>query len=255
MSKTIRVGIIEDQPLFLDGVIDAFHAQPDIAIVGCAAVIGDAIRLIQDNQPDVVIVGVSLPVDRFEALDVIVSKYPSVRILVLSDSADEERICNAIAEGLSGYLPRSTSGPELIDAVRTLDQGIGCVSPTLASRLLMHANNDSSNKMKPKDRLKTLAPRELQIVSMLAVGLSNKEIGVELDINEGTVKYYVTSILGKLQVRNRVEAALLASSQGLVWRAADETRPQFDAAPSGKLTRSVSAGDLSWLQRNDSRKN
>jgi DNA-binding NarL/FixJ family response regulator len=175
MSKTIRVGIIEDQPLFLDGVIDAFHAQPDIAIVGCAAVIGDAIRLIQDNQPDVVIVGVSLPIDRFEALDVIVSKYPSVRILVLSDSSDEERICNAIAEGLSGYLPRSTSAPELISAVRALDQGIGCVSPTLAIRLLMHANNDSSNKMKPKDRLKTLAPRELQIASMLAVGLSNRD--------------------------------------------------------------------------------
>jgi two-component system, NarL family, nitrate/nitrite response regulator NarL len=255
MSKTIRIGIIEDQPLFLDGMIDAFTTQPDIAIVAHAARIGDAIQLLQENQPDVVIVGVSLPIDRFEALDVIVSKYPSVRMLVLSDNSDEERICDAISGGLSGYLPRSTSGPELIDAVRTLDQGIGCVSPTLASRLLMRANNDSSGMMKPKDRFKALAPRERQIVSMLAVGLSNREIGVELDINEGTVKYYVTSILGKLQVRNRVEAALLARSQGVVWRAGDEIPPQFDAAPPGKLARSESAGDLSWLQRSDSRKN
>ncbi len=225
MSKTIRICIIEDQPLFLDGMIDAFTTQPDIAIVAHATRIGEAIQLIQENQPDVVIVGVSLPVDRFEALDVIVSMYPTVRVLVLSDSSDEERICDAIAGGLSGYLPRTTSSPELIGAVRALDQGIGCVSPTLASRLLMHANNDSSSMMKPKDRLKALAPRERQIVSMLAVGLSNREIGVELDINEGTVKYYVSSILDKLQVHNRVEAALFARSQGVVWQARTEITP------------------------------
>ena len=254
MSKTIRVGIIEDQPLYLDGMIDAFATQPDIAIVAHAARIGDAIQLIQENQPDVVIVGVSLPIDRFEALDVILSKYPSVRILVLSDSSDEERICDAISGGLSGYLPRSTGGPELIDAVRALAQGIGCVSPTLASRLLMRANNDSPRTMKPIDRLKALAPRERQIVSMLALGLSNREIGVELDINEGTVKYYVTSILDKLQVRNRVEAALFARSQGVVWQSGSEIPPQFDAAPPGKATRSESVADLSCLQRSDLRK-
>lgn len=226
-----------------------------MAVVGHAALIGDAIQLIEETQPDVVIVGVSLPVDRFEALDVIVSKYPSVRILVLSDSSDEERICDAIAEGLSGYLPRSTSGPELLDAVRALDQGIGCVSPTLAGRLLMRANKGSSSMTKPKDRLKALAPRERQIVSMLAVGLSNREIGVELDLNEGTVKYYVTSILGKLQVRNRVEAALFARSQGVVWQARAEIPPQFDTVLPNKLTRRASVGDLSWLQRTDLRKN
>jgi len=230
MSKTIRVGIIEDQPLFLDGVIDAFESQRDITIVGHAPLIGDAIHLIQENQPDVVIIGVSLPGDRFEALDAIISKYPSVRVLVLSDSSDEERICDAIAAGLSGILPRSASGPELINAVQALNHGVGCVSPTLASRLLMRANKDNCSMTKPKDRLATLAPRERQIVSMLAVGLSNREIGAELDINEGTVKYYVTNILAKLQLRNRVEAALFARSQGAIWQGKTETPPACDVA-------------------------
>jgi two-component system, NarL family, nitrate/nitrite response regulator NarL len=255
MSKTIRVGIIDDQPLFLDGVIDALKAQSDIEVLGHAASIGDAIQLIQENELDVIVVGVSLPDDRFEALDAIVSKYPAVRILVLSDSSDEERICDAIAAGLSGYLPRSTSGPELVNAVRSLDQGIGCVSPTLAGRLLMRASQGGSGMTKPRDRLKSLAPREKQIISMLAVGLSNREIGNKLDVNEGTVKYYVTSILGKLQVRNRVEAALFARSQGLVWQASDETALQFEPPIPGKPTGSEPASDRNWLHCVDLSKN
>lgn len=232
MPKIIRVGIIDDQPLFLNGVIDALMAQSDMEVVGHVASLGDAIQLIQENEPDVIVVGVSLPDDRFESLDAVVTKYPTVRILVLSDSSDEERICDAIARGLSGYLPRGTSGPELVDAVRALNQGIGCISPTLAGRLLMYANQGGSSMTRPRDRLRTLTPREKQIISMLAVGFSNREIGNKLDLNEGTVKYYMTSILGKLQVRNRVEAALFARYQGVVWQASDETTPQFDTTPS-----------------------
>ena len=248
MSKSIGVGIIDDQPLFLDGMIDALRAQSDISVLGHAASIGDASRLIQEKELDVIIIGVSLPNDRFETLDAIVSKYPAIRILILSDSTDEERICDAIAAGLSGYLPRSTGGSELVNAVRALNQGIGCISPTLAGRLLMRASQTGSGTTKTKDRLKSLAPREKQIISMLAVGLSNREIGNKLDLNEGTVKYYVTSILGKLQVRNRVEAALFARSQGLVWQASDETTLQFEPPLQGKLNGSESGGDRNWLQ-------
>jgi DNA-binding NarL/FixJ family response regulator len=249
MSKIIRVGIIEDQPLFLDGVVDAFKARSDMAVVGHAGSIRDAFHLIQTTGPDVIIVGVSLPDDRFEALDMVVSKHPAVRILLLSDSSDEDRICNAIAVGVSGYLPRSASGPELIDAVRALDEGIGCISPTLAGRLLMRARQGGSCITKPGDRLKALAPREKQIVSMLALGFSNREIGSKLDLNEGTVKYYVTSILGKLQVRNRVEAALLARSQGLVWQASHEMVPQFDTNVPGTIGGGGIAEDTRWFRR------
>jgi DNA-binding NarL/FixJ family response regulator len=235
MSKIIRAGVIDDQPLFLDGVVDVLKAQPDMEVVGRAGPIGDAIQLTQENDLDVIIVGVTLLDDRIEALDAIVLRYPSVRILVLSDSSDDELIGDVIARGISGYLQRSTSGSELVDAVRALKQGIGCVSPTLAGRLLMRAHESRSGPRKSADRFATLTSREKQIISMLAVGLNNKEIGDKLEINEGTVKYYVTSVLRKLQVRNRVEAALLARSQGVVWQANDNRTPQFDTTSPGKI--------------------
>jgi DNA-binding NarL/FixJ family response regulator len=236
MPKIIRVGVIDDQPLFLDGVVDVLKAQSNMEVVGRAGPIRDAVQLTQENDLDVIIVGVTLLDDRIEAFDAIVSQYPLVRILVLSDSSDDERIGEAIARGISGYLPRSTSGSELVDAVRALNQGIGCVSPTLAGRLLMLAHQGSSNIINPEDRFITLTPREKQIVSMLAVGFNNKEIGNKLGINEGTVKYYVTGVLSKLRVRNRVEAALLARTHGIVWQASDDATPQFDTTPHRKIT-------------------
>ena len=119
----------------------------------------------------------------------------------------------------------------------------------------MRASQGSSGMKKPRDRLKSLAPREKQIISMLAVGLSNREIGNKLDLNEGTVKYYVTSILGKLQVRNRVEAALFARSQGLVWQASDETALQFEPPIPGKPAGNEPASDRNWLHCVDLSKN
>jgi DNA-binding NarL/FixJ family response regulator len=225
MSNIIRVGVIDDQPLFLDGVVDVLKAQSNMEVSGRSGPVGDALQLTQENDLDVVIVGVTQLDDHIEALDALLSHYPLVRVLVLSDSSDNERIGDAIARGISGYLPRSTSGPELVDAVRALHQGVGCISPTLAGRLLMRAYQGSSSIRKPEDRLMTLTPRERQIIAMLTVGFTNREIGNKLDINEGTVKYYVTGVLSKLQVRNRVEAALLARSHGVVWQANDDLNP------------------------------
>lgn len=236
MSKLIRVGVIDDQPLFLDGVVDVLKAQPDMEVVGRAGPIGDAIQLAQEKDLDVLIIGVTTLDGRIEAVDEIASQYPTVRILVLSDSSDDERIGDTIARGLSGYLLRSISGSELVNAVRALRQGIGCVSPTLAGRLLMSAHQRRSGIRQSEDRFTTLTSRERQIISMLAVGFNNKEIGDKLEINEGTVKYYVTSILRKLHVRNRVEAALLARSQGVVWQASNDRSAPFDTAPPQTFT-------------------
>jgi DNA-binding NarL/FixJ family response regulator len=186
-------------------------------IVGHGASKRDAMRIAQECAPDVTVIGMSLPDDGLEAFDAIVSSYPRTKILLLSDMTDEDRICDAITRGLHGYLPKGTGGTGLIDAVRALDQGIGCISPTLAPKLLMHRQAVPST-IRSRDRLKALTPREQQILSMLTGGLSNKQIGDKLDLSEGTVKYYVTSIMNKIQVRNRVEAALFARSQGVMHR-------------------------------------
>ena len=100
----------------------------------------------------------------------------------------------------------------------------------------MRAYQGGSSIRKPEDRFMTLTPRERQIIAMLAVGFTNREIGNKLDINEGTVKYYVTGVLSKLQVRNRVEAALLARSHGVVWQANDDLNPQLETNSVSKAT-------------------
>jgi DNA-binding NarL/FixJ family response regulator len=221
MLKKIRVGIVDDQPLFRDGVGHTLDTQLDMEVVGQGASKSDAMRITQERAPDLIVIGMSLPDDGLEVFDELVASYPMIKILLLSDMSDEDRICDAIMRGLHGYLPKSTSGGGLVDAVRALDQGIGCISPTLAPRLLIHKQNAPS-MIKPKDRLGTLTPRERQILSMLTGGLSNRQIGDKLDLSEGTIKYYVTSVMQKIQVRNRVEAALFARSHGVVHRDSDE---------------------------------
>ncbi|QRM31581.1 response regulator transcription factor [Microvirga sp. VF16] len=220
MLKTIRVSIVDDQPLFRDGVIHTLKTQLDMEVVGQGASKRDAMRIAQESTPDVIIIGMSLPDDGLETFDAIMTSYPLAKVLLLSDMSDEDRICEAITRGLHGYLPKSTGGAGLVDAVRALDQGIGCISPTLAPKLLMYKQT-APNTSKPRDRLKTLTPRERQILSMLT-GLSNRQIGDKLELSEGTVKYYVTSIMNKIQVRNRVEAALFARSQGVTHQGCDE---------------------------------
>jgi|UPI0006884364 DNA-binding NarL/FixJ family response regulator len=221
MLKMIRVGIVDDQPLFRDGVAHSLDVQSDMEVVGQGASKRDAMRIAQESAPDLIVIGMSLPDDGLEVFDTLMASYPLIKILLLSDMSDENRICDAIMRGLHGYLPKCTNGGGLIDAVRALDQGIGCISPTLAPKLIMYKQNALSI-VRPKDRLRSLTPREQQILSMLTGGLSNRQIGDRLDLTEGTVKYYVTSIMHKIQVRNRVEAALFARSQGVVYQGTDE---------------------------------
>jgi DNA-binding NarL/FixJ family response regulator len=215
--KKIRVSIVDDQPLFQDGIVHTLDTQLDIEIVGQGASKKDAMLIAQESAPDLIVIGMSEPNDGLEIFDALVVSYPLIKILLLSDMSDEDRICDAIMRGLHGYLPKSTIGSGVVDAVRALDQGIGCISPTLAPRLLMHKQN-APGMIKPRDRLSILTPRERQILSMLACGLSNRQIGNKLDLSEGTIKYYVTSVMQKIRVRNRVEAALFARSQGVTYQ-------------------------------------
>jgi len=215
MLKSVRVGIVDDQPLFLDGIVHVLKMQSDMELAGRAASTREALRVAQELAPDVVIVGMILPDDGFEVFEALLANYPLINVLLLSDTSDEDRICNAISRGLLGYLPKGVRGQELVEAVRALGQGVGCISPTLAPKLFLH-KQASSSVAKPKGPLEALTRRERQILCMVTGGLSNRHIGERLKLSEGTVKYYVTSIMNKLKVRNRVEAALLARSEGVI---------------------------------------
>jgi two-component system nitrate/nitrite response regulator NarL len=213
MTKKIRVGVMDQHPLFRDGVIFTLEAQPDMEVIGQGASVRDAVRIAQESKPDVIVLDISMPGCGMDALEAITQQHALVRILILSVVADEEQVCAALKRGTCGYLLKGTSGSELVQAVRMLDQGESYVSPSLGAKLLMRSGLNSAGAAKPADRFSHLTPREDQILSILGKGRSNKEIGNKLDLSEKTVKHHITNILQKLQVRNRVEAALLASDR------------------------------------------
>lgn len=146
------------------------------------------------------------------AVESILQRHPSVSILVLADKADEEHVYKALKRGVRGYLLKGTSGMELVQTVRVLYQGQSFISPSLAAKLLMRAGPGAMSEARGSGQLPHLTAREQQILSILVQGRSNKEIGNKLELSEKTIKHHLTNILQKLRVRNRVEAALLASN-------------------------------------------
>jgi DNA-binding NarL/FixJ family response regulator len=213
MDNKIRVGVVDDHPLYRDGVVFTLAAQPDIEIVGQGASAADAVRIAQDHKPDVLVLDMTMPGGGLSAIEAIAQGYPSVRTLMLTVVADEDQVCTALKQGAGGYLLKGTSGPELVQTVRLISQGENYVSPNLAAKLLMRSGSGPAREEKRPDRFSGLTPREEQILSILVEGRSNKEIGNKLDLSEKTIKHHLTNILQKLQVRNRVEAALLASDR------------------------------------------
>jgi DNA-binding NarL/FixJ family response regulator len=213
MDNKIRVGVVDDHPLYRDGVVFTLAAQSDITVVGQGASAADAVRIAHEQQPDVLVLDMSMPGGGLNAIETIALRNPSVKTLMLTVVADEDQVCTALKQGAGGYLLKGTSGPELVQTVRLISQGENYVSPSLAAKLLMRSGSGPAREEKRPDRFSGLTPREEQILSILVEGHSNKEIGNKLDLSEKTIKHHLTNILQKLQVRNRVEAALLASDR------------------------------------------
>ena len=210
MTK-IQVGVIDKHPLFRAGVIRALAAQPDMKVVGQGASAVDAIHLARESKPDVIVVDGSMSDCDLDAFEAIMRVNPRIRILILTGAGDEDQVRAAFDRGAHGYMAKDSTGAELVQAVRALNHCERYVSPRLAAKLFMSAGQSHPGAAKPTDGLPHLTPREEQILSILSNGRSNKEIGNKLDLSEKTVKHHVTNILQKLKVRNRVEAALVAS--------------------------------------------
>jgi two-component system, NarL family, nitrate/nitrite response regulator NarL len=207
--NTIRVAIVDDHPIFRDGVIHALRAAPDINVVGVGGSAADAIAIGRELKPDVLVLDMDMPGGGTAAVDALASEVPAVRVLMLTVVANEERVCEAIQKGARGYLLKGVGGAELVHAVRLVHAGECYVTPTLATHLMAHLGK-ASNGTNLSDRLAVLSVREGEVVSLIAQGCSNKEIAIKLELSEKTVKHYVTSLLQKLGVRNRVAAALIA---------------------------------------------
>ena len=209
-STAIRLVLADDHPIYRDGVARILQEAGGFDVVGQAQDGEEAVHLCDLLKPDLILLDISMPkAGGIGALTRIMQMEKPPLVAMLTASEDESDLMQVLKLGAAGYILKGIGGSELIDLVRDLAAGRSYVSPGLAGRILV-AMRGSPAGAKPPNPLADLSRREEDILRFVAQGLSNKEVGVHLDIQEKTVKHYMTSILQKLHVRNRVEAAMLA---------------------------------------------
>ena len=208
-SDKVRVAIIDDHPLFRDGVVATLNADKTLEVVGQGATAEQAVQISQDILPDVLLLDISIPGGGIEAMREIARLCPYVKVVMLTASENEKHVSDALEAGARGYILKGVGAQELIRTVHAVNQGDSYVTPQLAARLLSMMKSPQAAPASGND-LPALTRREEQILDSVAVGKTNKEIARILNISEKTVKHYMTNIMHKLQVRNRVEAALIA---------------------------------------------
>ncbi len=209
MSDAIRIVLVDDHALFREGVAAILQSEADLEVIGQGANADEAVRLAGELMPDLMLLDIDMPGNGLQAARQIAESYPVIRIVMLTVSESEENLLAAMKAGAKAYILKGVAGRELLRIVRLVLAGESYVPPALAASLLTDLGKPRGMK-RTADARDELTPREVEILELLAKGMSNKEIGEKLFLSEKTVKHYVTNLLQKLQVHNRVEAALLA---------------------------------------------
>lgn len=210
---TIRIVVADDHPIFREGLARSLSDSKAVAVVGQAADAPGAIELVLRTKPDVVLLDISMPGGGLTALREIASQMPEAVVAMLTVSEEDTDIVEALKAGAKGYILKGIGARELLDVVTDLAAGRSYLSPSLAMKVLEAMRAPA--EVPKESPLDTLTPREEDILRLVSEGLSNKEVARRLDLQEKTVKHYMTSILQKLHARNRVEAALIARDH---WR-------------------------------------
>lgn len=217
IDPAIRVLLADPHALFRRGVRLVLEDEADIEVVGETGDGLDAVERIVDLMPDLVLIDVGMPgVSGIEATRQVRALVPSVKVAILTVSERDEDLFAAVRAGATGYLLKEVSIEELPEAVRAVARGHSLISPTMASRLLTEFNVLSRRVEEERGNVPRLSDRELEVLRLVARGLSNREIATELVIAENTVKNHVRNILEKLQLRSRMEAAMYAVREKLV---------------------------------------
>ena len=209
MTEITQIAIVDDHPLFREGVVNILSREPDFDVVGDGVTADDAVRLAASHLPDLLLLDINIPGGGLNVIEKIAAACPVTRIVMLTASEDEDDVVKALKAGARAYILKGVSGRELVEIMRGVLAGEAYVTPALAARLLSDMTGPAPGTSSPSP-FAELTERERQILELVADGLSNKEIGLKLFLSEKTVKHHMTNILQKLQVRNRVEAALLA---------------------------------------------
>jgi DNA-binding NarL/FixJ family response regulator len=211
-----RVLICDDQWIVCEGLEAIIETDPDLKVVGIAHDGTEALDLVAALEPDVVLMDLRMPgMNGIQATRAITAAHPQVRVLVLTTYGADEWVFDAIRSGADGYLLKGTPRHVLLDAIKGTAAGQTHVDPAVAGSLFKQVTQ--SGRKPPQTRvLDALSERELDVLRLLARGLSNAEIASQLSLSQGTVRNYVSAILAKLEVSDRTQAALLALRYGVV---------------------------------------
>jgi two-component system, NarL family, response regulator len=204
-KKAIRILIVDDHPVVRAGLSDMLSTQQGMEVAGATADGEEALALIAAHHPDVLLLDLRMPgMSGIELLSRLKASHSSVRAIVLTSFDGDEDIYRAVKAGAEGYLLKSTTQAEMVQAIQSVHAGNRHIPLHIAGRLAQRMMRSS------------LTPRELEVLAMLAKGLTNKEIGRALQISQNTAHNHINSILEKLEVTGRTEAATLAIQQGII---------------------------------------
>jgi NarL family two-component system response regulator LiaR len=214
MSESIRILIVDDHAVVREGLRALIDVQPDMELAGEASDGVEAVEKAHALQPDVILLDLVMPrMDGLEAIIEIKEKDPDACILVLTSFAEDDKVFPAIKAGAMGYLLKDSSAHDLVRAIRDVYQGEPKMHPTIARKLMRELQRPPEPNTPRTEE--PLSGREVEVLKLVARGLSNQEIGNNLFISERTVRTHVGNILDKLHLANRTQAALYALREGL----------------------------------------
>lgn len=216
MQKIIKIILADDQSLFREALKTLLLCQEDFQIIGEAANGEEAVKLAFQTIPDVILMDLQMPVlDGVSAIGQIKKAQPSINIIALTTFDDDDLIIDAFRGGAIGYLLKDVASERLFEAIRSAAKGEYFLSPAITAKLVSEVARLDRPSAKSKNEIPNpLSRREIEILNLVAEGLSNKEIGEKLFISEGTVKNHLSNILAKVEARDRGHAVLKAKDQG-----------------------------------------
>jgi two-component system, NarL family, nitrate/nitrite response regulator NarL len=214
MSQLIRIGIVDDHPLLLAGLLHALRKNSDFEIVGTGQTKSEAVNLANSVKPEVMLIDLGIPGGGVEAARQIIETLSNVKVIMFTASDRPDHVNSALAAGVMGYVLKGASSQELCDSIRTVCSGKRYITPELAMKILTPETAKTvidTDHSPPKLSKKDFTSREIDVIQLLSAGKTNRDIANELSLSEKTVKHHMTSIMEKLQVHNRLSAALILS--------------------------------------------
>ncbi|MBW6473262.1 MAG: response regulator transcription factor [Anaerolineaceae bacterium] len=218
MIKKIRLLIVDDQELFREGLLTLLSIKNDFEVLSQSSSGEEAILAATKFLPEVILMDLRMPgIGGVEATKRILQQHPGMKIIVLTTFDEDDLVFNALHAGAVGYLLKDVSPEKLFEAIRTAYKGEYYLLPSITAKVMAEFTRlPRAPKVDPGSQYENLSRRELEILKMVATGMSNKEIAMSLVIAEGTVKNHLTSIFNKLDARDRMHAVLIAKERGVI---------------------------------------